>query len=111
MELRVAIYDGLWDGAFLLLLVGIIMGSTLFAAMLARMADTLSRVVGGFFALAALQSVFIVSGELGGPVLPEAVDYWIYPATQPLARVLIGVWLLRVARRGEPGADAAARPG
>ena len=70
--------------------------------MLLRLPDTLSRVVGAFFALAAIQSIFIQSGELGGPVLPESLAFWIYPATQPLARLLIGIWLLRVARNGEP---------
>jgi hypothetical protein len=108
MELRAAVYDGLWEAAFSLLLFGIILGSAFFATMLLRMPDRLSRVVGAFYAFAAIQSIFIQSGELGGPTLPEALDYWIYPATQPLARVLIGVWLLRVAHRGEPRVDAPA---
>ena len=50
--------------------------------------------------LAETQS--LLSGETGGPTLPEPIGYWIYPAFQPLARVLIGVWLLRVAKAGEP---------
>ncbi len=108
IELRLAIYDGLWEAAYSLLLFGIILGSAFFAAILLRMPDRLSRVVGAFFALAAIQSIFIQSGEVGGPVLPESLAYWIYPATQPLARVLIGVWLLRVARCGEPRLQAAA---
>ena len=108
IEVRTAIYDGLWEAAYSLLLFGIILGSSFFAVMLLRMPDTLSRVVGGFFALAAIQSILIQSGELGGPVLPESLAYWIYPATQPLARVLIGIWLLRVALRGEPRIDAPA---
>lgn len=102
MEVRAAIYDGLWDAAYFLLLIGITTGSALFAAILLRMDDLLSRVVGGFYALATLQSLFIMSGEVGGPVLPEGIGFWIYPVTQPLARVLIGLWLLRVAARGEP---------
>ena len=106
IEVRAAVYDGLWEAAYSLLLFGIILGSACFAAILLRLPDALSRVVGGFFALAAIQSVFIQSGELGGPVLPESIAFWVYPATQPLARVLIGVWLLRVARRGEPRVDA-----
>ena len=108
IELRTAIYDGVWEAAYSLLLFGIILGSSFFAVMLVRMPDTLSRVVGGFFALAAIQSIFIQSGELGGPALPESVGFWIYPATQPLARMLIGVWLLRVALQGEPRVDAPA---
>lgn len=108
IEARVAVYDGLWEAAYSLLLFGIILGSAFYAAILLRMPDMLSRVVGAFFVLAALQSIFIQSGEVGGPVLPKFLDYWIYPATQPLARVLIGVWLLRVARRGEPRLEAEA---
>ena len=57
-----------------------------FAAALLRMRDNLSRVVGAFFALAALQSIIIQSGELGGPVLPEVdrrVDLPRDPAAGP----------------------------
>ena len=108
IEFRAAIYDGLWDAAYSLLLFGIILGSALFAAVLLRMRDPLSRVVGAFFALAALQSIIIQSGELGGPVLPEAIGAWIYPATQPLARLLTGLWLFRVAAGRIPGLEARA---
>jgi hypothetical protein len=102
IEVRAAVYDGIWEAAYSLLLFGIILGSGFFAAILLRMRDTLSRVVGGFYVLAAVQSSFIQSGELGGPTLSETLAFWIYPITQPLARFLIGVWLLRVARDGEP---------
>jgi hypothetical protein len=108
IDVRIAIYDGLWEAAYSLLLFGIILGSAFFSAILLRMPDTLSRLVGAFFALAAIQSVFIQSGELGGPVLPDFIASWIYPATQPLARLLIGIWLLRVALRGKPRVDALA---
>lgn len=101
IELRTAIYDGLWEAAYSLLLWGIIIGSSFYAAILLRLPDTLSSVVGGFYALAAVQSILIQSGELGGPVLPDSIAFWVYPATQPLARILIGLWLLRVATKGE----------
>ena len=106
IELRAAIYDGLWEAAYSLLLFGIIIGSALYAAALLRLPDRLAKVVGAFYALAAIQSVQLQSAELGGPALPEALGYWIYPATQPLARILIGLWLLRVASRGEPRVQA-----
>ena len=36
----------------------------------------------------------IIIVEVGGrQLLPDAVDFWVYPLTQPLARTLIGVWL------------------
>ena len=101
MELRIAIYDGVWEAAYSLLLFGIIIGSAALAAALLRMSDGLSRAVGGLFVLASLQSILLQSAELGGPALPDSLAYWIYPATQPLARLLIGLWLLRVARNGE----------
>jgi hypothetical protein len=108
MEVRAAIYDGLWEAAYSLLLFGIILGSSFFAAILLRIPDRLSRAVGGFYALAAIQSILLQSGELGGPVLPESIAFWVYPATQPLARLLIGAWLLRVARQGEPRLEGTA---
>ena len=108
IEVRAAIYDGLWEAAYSLLLFGIILGSALFAAMLLRLRDTLSRMLGGLFALGALQSVLIQSSELGGPALPESIAFWIYPLTQPLSRVLLVLWLLRVARDGEPRVGAPA---
>jgi hypothetical protein len=108
IEVRVAIYDGLWEAAYSLLLFGIIIGSALFAAMLLRLRDKFSQILGVFFALAAIQSIFIQSGELGGPIVPDSIAFWIYPATQPLARLLLGLWLLRVARDGEPRVGAGA---
>lgn len=108
IAVRVAVYDGLWEAAYSLLLFAIILGSAFFAAALLRIRDNLSRVVSGFFALAALQSIIIQSNELGGPVLPEAIGAWIYPATQPLARILTGLWLFRVAAGRIPGLEARA---
>ena len=102
MEIRVALYDGLWDAAYSLLLIGIIIGSSCFCAMLLRFEDLLSRIVGLLFGIAALLSISLLSGEAGGATLPAGIQYWIYPAFQPLARVLTGVWLLRVAKAGEP---------
>lgn len=102
MELRASIYDGLWDSAYSLLLIGIILGSAFYCAMLLRLSDTLSRIVGFLFGMAALMSINYFSNEVDGPTLPSAIGQWIYPAFQPIARILIGVWLLRVAKLGEP---------
>ena len=108
IEVRIAIYDGFWEAAYSLLLFGIILGSAFFSVLFLKMPDRLSLAIGVLFALAAIQSVLIQSGELGGPVLPQSIAFWIYPATQPLARLLVGIWLLRVAIRGEPRVDAPA---
>jgi hypothetical protein len=37
--------------------------------------------------------MFYLLPELGIPVSLGPFDAWVYPATQPIARVLIGVWL------------------
>ena len=108
MEVRAAVYDGLWNAAYSLLLIGFTIGNALYAAILLRLPDTLSKVVGAFFIGAVLTTLPFLSGQVGGPVLPESVGFWVYPAIQPLGRTLIGVWLLRVAQRGEPRIDAPA---
>lgn len=102
IALRVAIYDGIYDAAYSLLLVGIILGSIFYSVMMLRLTDRLSRLIGVFYALAAALSAFYLSRELGGPMLSESLAFWIYPASQPVARILIGLWLFRVARLGEP---------
>jgi hypothetical protein len=102
MELRAAIYDGLWDAAYSLLLIGIILGSAFFCAMLLKFRDGLSRTVGILFGANVFLSLTFLSGEVGGPTLPPGISFWIYPALQPLARVLIGLWLFRIASDGEP---------
>jgi len=102
IELRTALYDGIWDAAYALLLIGFIIGNALLAACVWRFPDRLSRIVAGFFGAAVLLSLSNFSGEIGGPALPASVAELAYPAIQPLARLLIGVWLFRVALRGEP---------
>jgi hypothetical protein len=53
--------------------------------------------VGGFLLAACLLTVVLFVNELGMPLLPEPVMHWSYPAIQPLGRLLIGLWLWRVA--------------
>ena len=54
----------------------------------------LSRVVAAFYGAAAALTLQIIIVEVGGgQLLPDAVDFWLYPLIQPLARTLIGVWL------------------
>ncbi len=97
MELRTALYDGLWDASYALLLIGFMIGNALFALALARRPDTLSRLVALFLLLAALLTLFILIVEIGGPDLLAPLGRWAYPAIQPLGRVLIGMWLWQAA--------------
>ncbi len=49
----------------------------------------LARVVAVLFFCAAGLTLFNLSGEFSGPVLPPGLDTWLYPALQPPARLLI----------------------
>jgi hypothetical protein len=100
MELRSAIYEGLWDAAYGLLLIGFLIGHTLYAWALITRHERLSRVVAIFLLLAALLTVALLIREFGGPNLLAPFGRWAYPTIQPLGRVLIGVWLWRVAQTG-----------
>lgn len=101
METRTAMYDGLWNAMYFLLIVGFFVGNSLYAAALLRRTG-LSRVVGAFYAAAALLTLQIIVVEVGGAqLLPDAIDFWLYPLIQPLARTLIGVWLWRHADEGD----------
>jgi hypothetical protein len=100
MEARTAMYDGTWNAMYFLLIVGFFIANTLYAVAMWRRGG-LSRVVGGFYAAAAALTLQIIVVEVGGAqLLPDAVDFWLYPLIQPLARTLIGVWLWRHADEG-----------
>jgi hypothetical protein len=94
MTLRTAIYDGLWDGMYFLLLIAFLIGNVLFAIAMARL-PRIARVLAVLYVGAAALTLMILIGELKGPTLPESVGFWVYPAIQPLARALLGVWLWR----------------
>lgn len=93
MEVRTAMYDGLWNAMYFLLIVAFFIANALYAVAMWRRGG-FSRVVGGFYAAAALLTLQIIVVEVGGSqLLPDGVDFWLYPLIQPLARTLIGVWL------------------
>jgi hypothetical protein len=98
LAVQVATYDAIWDSMFLLLLIGFLIGNLLYGWALIRHSG-FDRVIGVCFLAAAALTVSGISGELGGPVLPATIAPWIYPAIQPLARLLIGVWLWRSVER------------
>lgn len=91
---QTAVYDGIWDALFFLLLVGFLIGNLGYARAMLRGAG-LTFVVGAFYLAAAMLALLGISGELGGPVLPPPFDFWLYPLLQPLGRSLIGAWLWR----------------
>ncbi len=108
MPTLTVLYDEVWDALYVLLLIGFMIGNGALGAAFVR-GRGLTRAIGVFFILAVLLTVFFFLPEIGVPVSLGPLDAWVYPATQPLARVLIGVWLWRwaVEESGNPdlGAD------
>lgn len=89
-------YDALWDASYFLLLIGFSIGNIAFAWALARSTQP-GRVVAFFYAAAAALTFTIIASELTWFTLPDPIAFWSYPLLQPLGRVLIGVWLWRMA--------------
>ena len=96
IRINAAMYDGIWDGMYMLLLIAFAIGNACYAAALLTK-HGLARVVGGFLLAACVLTIILFINELGISLLPEPVLTWSYPAIQPLGRLLIGVWLWRVA--------------
>jgi hypothetical protein len=91
---NVALYDGIWDGMYMVLLIGFTIGNaSLGMALLGGRG--LARVAGGFMLAACALTIVLFAGELGLRLLPGSVTQWAYPAIQPLGRALLGVWLWR----------------
>lgn len=107
MELRTAIYDGLWDAAYVLLVLGFTWGNVAFGLLLAK-GRGLDRVLAALLGLLTILNLSILIVEFGGPeILPGLIGQWAYPAIQPLGRALIALWLWRFAQGALSGA---ARP-
>ena len=105
-----AIYDGLWDAMYFLLLLGFSIGNAAFGAAFVR-GRGLTRIVGVFFFAAVALTFTYIAGELRWFTLPDVLETWTYPAIQPLGRTLIGVWLWRAAdeRAALPDAERSRR--
>jgi len=104
MVLRTAVYDGIWDAMYFFLIIVFFIGNVLYSIALWRGRTKLSKAVSVGYIGAALLTAPLISAEAGGPGMPESLDAWLYPAIQPLARTLIGVWLWRNA--AERAADS-----
>lgn len=99
---NVAMYDGLWDALYLLLLIGFSIGNFSLGLALVRGGRGVTRAVGFFLLAAVAITVPIITGEMQLGTLPEPLASWSYPAIQPLGRTLIGLWLWAAAREEEP---------
>jgi hypothetical protein len=101
IRVNVHMYDGIWDGMYMLLLVGFAIGNACLGSAMIGNAG-LTRVVGGFMLAACALTVVLFLGQIGIPLLPDSFLGWAYPAIQPLGRAITGVWLWRIAGRGPP---------
>lgn len=101
-----AMYDGLWDAFYFVLLVGFSIGNFFLGTALVRAGRGVTRIVGCFFlAAVALTVLTNIAPELQWWRVPEALASWSYPAIQPLGRTLIGLWLWSAANEEEPLPD------
>jgi hypothetical protein len=104
IRINAVMYDGIWDGMYVLLLIAFAIGNACFgAALIVR--TGLARVIGGFLFAACALTLCLFFRELRLPVLPEAVLDWSYPAIQPLGRLLLGLWLWRCAAGRPKGVE------
>src|SRR5687767_6165727 len=99
IRINAHMYEGVWDGMYMLLLIGFAIGNACLGTALMG-GDGLARVISGFLFAACALTVLLFAGQLGWMPLPAAVLDWAYPAVQPLGRALIGVWLWRIAGSG-----------
>jgi hypothetical protein len=106
LRVNAVMYDGIWDGMYMLLLIGFAIGNACLGAAMIR-GEGLARVVAGFLFAAGTLTVLLFLNELGVRLLPGPALEWSYPLIQPLGRGLIGVWLWQVAK-SMPRATAAA---
>jgi len=89
-----AMYDGLWDAFYFVLLIGFSIGNSALGIGLLRAGQGVTRIVGWFFlAAVALTVLTNMAPELQWWTVPEPIAKWSYPAIQPLGRTLIGLWL------------------
>lgn len=97
-----AMYDGLWDAFYLLLLIGFSIGNASLGIALMRAGQGVTRIVAFFLLAAVAITLPIITGEMQLWSLPEPLASWSYPAIQPLGRALIGLWLWTAANEQDP---------
>ena len=106
MRLRTAIYDGIWNALYVLLLVAFLAGNLLFASVLFGW-NRISTVLALFFVAGATLSLVNLVAEIFS-LSPSSTWFdRMYVAIQPLGRAFLGGWLLVIAgRTSKPPANA-----
>ena len=88
-------FTSLWDAWFFLLLVFFLIGTLCYGLGLWRSAG-LAQWVSILLLLAVPLTIFIMISGYGGPAWPGLVASWVYPALQPLSRLMLGWWIWRM---------------
>jgi hypothetical protein len=88
-----AMYDGLWDALYFLLLIAFAIGNLSLGIALVSAGRGVTRLVGIFLFAACALTLTYITGELQWGTLSGPLANWSYPTIQPLGRVLIGLWL------------------
>jgi hypothetical protein len=101
IRIQTAMYDGLWDAMYFLLLCGFAISHLALGQAMVR-CKGLTRTVGILLLLAFALTLSYMLGELKLPSIPGALADRIELFLQPVGRTLIGVWLWRMAREEEP---------
>jgi hypothetical protein len=98
---QVAIYDGLWDSMYFLLLCGFAISHLALGQALVRY-QGLTRTVGVLLLLAFVLTLSYMLNEVGVTLIPGAIADRTELFLQPASRTVIGIWLWIMAREDEP---------
>jgi hypothetical protein len=109
IRINAAMYDGLWDAMYMLLLIGFAIGNACLGAAMWS-GGGFARTIAWFLFAACALTVVLFIGQAGLSLVPDAALTWAYPAIQPLGRLLIGVWLWRIAAFSRTSSAEANRP-
>ena len=90
-------WDATWDAMFFLLLVAFLLGSLFFGIAAAR-GRGLERLVGALLLAAVPLTALIMAGGYAGAGWADGITAAVYPALQPVSRLLMGVWIWREAQ-------------
>lgn len=93
-------WSAVWDAMFFVLLVAFLLGTLCLGAAAWR-GRGLERLVGALLLLAAPLTVLIMASGYAGLSWGTGVVAVVYPALQPVSRLLMGAWLWRAAREAE----------
>lgn len=101
IRIQTAVYDGLWDALYFLLLCGFAISHLALGQAMVR-CKGLTRTVGVLLLLAFVLTLSYMLNELSLAFIPGAIADRLELFLQPVGRTLIGVWLWKMAHENEP---------